>query len=87
MFYWFVKGIFYPYVTLYLGLTRSGLEHFPRRGAAIVVCNHVSYMDAIILGSAAPRPIHFIVLQWMYDLIYIRWFYWGMGAIPVRAGT
>ena len=87
MFYWFVKGIFYPYVALYLGLTRDGLEHLPRRGPAIVVSNHVSYMDAIILGSAAPRPIHFIVLQWMYDLIYIRWFYWGMGAIPVRAGS
>jgi 1-acyl-sn-glycerol-3-phosphate acyltransferase len=87
MFYWFVKGIFHPYVALYLGLTRDGLEHLPRRGPAIVVCNHASYMDAIILGSAAPRPIHFIVLQWMYDLIYIRWFYWGMGAIPVRAGS
>lgn len=87
MFYWFVKGIFYPYVTLYLGLTRDGTEHLPRRGPVIVVCNHTSYMDAIILGSAAPRPIHFIVLQWMYELIYIRWFYWGMGAIPVRAGS
>jgi 1-acyl-sn-glycerol-3-phosphate acyltransferase len=87
MFYWFVKGIFYPYASLYLGLTRDGVEHLPRRGPAIVVSNHASYMDAIILGSAAPRPIHFIVLQWMYDLVAIRWFYWGMGAIPVRAGS
>jgi 1-acyl-sn-glycerol-3-phosphate acyltransferase len=87
MFYWFVKGVFYPFVTLYLGLTRDGLEHLPERGQAIVVSNHVSYMDAILLGSASPRPIHFIVLQWMYDLIAIRWFYWGMGTIPVRAGS
>jgi 1-acyl-sn-glycerol-3-phosphate acyltransferase len=85
MFYWFVKGIFFPFVRLYLGLTREGLEHLPRRGPAIVVSNHVSYMDAIILGSASPRPIHFIVLRWMYDLLLIRWFYWGMGTIPVRA--
>jgi 1-acyl-sn-glycerol-3-phosphate acyltransferase len=86
MFYWFVKGIFYPFVRLYLGLTRDGLEHLPRRGPAIIASNHVSYMDAILLGSAAPRPIHFIVLQWMYDLLFLRWFYWGMGTIPVRAG-
>ncbi|OLD62838.1 MAG: hypothetical protein AUI47_10950 [Acidobacteria bacterium 13_1_40CM_2_68_5] len=85
MFYWFVKGIFFPFARLYLGLTRDGLEHLPRRGPAIVVSNHASYADAIILGSAAPRPIHFVVLQSMYDLLLIRWFYWGMGTIPVRA--
>jgi 1-acyl-sn-glycerol-3-phosphate acyltransferase len=85
VFYWFVKGIFFPFVHFYLGLTRDGLEHIPRDGPAIVVSNHTSYADAIILGSAAPRPVHFIVLQWMYDLVLIRWFYWGMGTIPVRA--
>ncbi|HEU4401451.1 MAG TPA: lysophospholipid acyltransferase family protein, partial [Candidatus Polarisedimenticolia bacterium] len=85
MFYWFVKGIFYPFVRLYLGLTRDGLEHLPRRGPAIVVSNHVSYIDPILLGSAAPRPVHFIVLQWMFDLFLLRWFYWGMGTIPVRS--
>ena len=87
MFYWFVKGMFFPFVTLYMGLTREGLQHLPRRGPAIVVSNHVSYMDAILLGSAAPRPIHFIVLHWMYDLLLLRWFYWGMRTIPVRAGS
>lgn len=84
MFYWFVKGLFFPFVRLYLGLTREGLEHLPRRGPAVVICNHTSYLDAIVLGSASPRPVHFIVLQWMFDLIGVRWFYWGMGTIPVR---
>lgn len=85
MFYRFVKGIFHPFVRLYLNLTCDGREHLPRRGGAIVVCNHTSFMDAIILGSAAPRPIRFLVLRWMYDLWMLRWFYWGMGTIPVRA--
>jgi 1-acyl-sn-glycerol-3-phosphate acyltransferase len=87
MFYWFVKGIFFPFVSLYLGLTREGLEHLPRHGPAIVISNHVSYMDAILLGSATPRPIQFVVLQWMYDLLLLRWFYWGLGTLPVNAGT
>jgi 1-acyl-sn-glycerol-3-phosphate acyltransferase len=85
LFYWFVKGVFYPFVRLYLGLTRDGLEHLPRRGPAIVISNHASYADPILLGSAAPRPIHFVVLQSMFDLVLLRWFYWGMGTIPVRA--
>jgi len=85
IFYWFVKGIFYPFVRLYLGLRREGLDHFPRKGPLIIVSNHVSYMDAILLGSAAPRPIQFMVLQWMYDLLFLRWFYWGMGTVPVQS--
>ncbi len=84
MFYWFVKGVFFPFVKLYLNLTRDGLEHVPRRGPAIVVSNHISYLDAIILGSASPRPLHFMVLRWMYDLFLLRWFYWGMGTVPVK---
>jgi len=83
MFYWFVKGLCFPFARFYLGLTRDGLEHLPRRGPAIVVSNHASYADAILLGSASPRPIHFLVLQWMYDHLLIRWFYWGMGTIAV----
>jgi 1-acyl-sn-glycerol-3-phosphate acyltransferase len=86
MFYWFTKGMVYPFARLYLGLRRSGLEHLPRSGPAIIVCNHSSYMDPVALGSASPRPVQFIVLQWMYDLLLLRWFYWGMGTIPVRAG-
>ncbi len=85
IFYWLVKGMFYPFVRLYLGLRREGLEHLPRRGPLIIVSNHVSYMDAILLGSATPRPIRFMVLQWMYDLLLLRWFYWGMGTVPVQA--
>ncbi len=84
MFYWFVKGVFYPFVRLYLRMTREGLEHLPRRGPVIVVANHSSYVDPIVLGSASPRSIHFVVLQSMFDMLLLRWFYWGMGTIPVR---
>jgi 1-acyl-sn-glycerol-3-phosphate acyltransferase len=84
MFYWFVKGMFFPFSRLYLRLTREGLENLPKSGPAIVVANHASYADPVILGSATPRPVHFIVLQSMFDMLVLRWFYWGMGTIPVR---
>ncbi len=84
MFYWFVKGMFHPFVRLYLRQTREGLEYLPKSGPAIIIANHSSYADPIVLGSASPRPIHFIVLQRMFDLMVLRWFYWGMGTIPVR---
>jgi 1-acyl-sn-glycerol-3-phosphate acyltransferase len=38
-----------------------GGEHIPAQGAAILVCNHVSYVDAVLLMAASPRPIRFIM--------------------------
>ena len=85
MFYTFVKWFCFPLVRIYLRLRVEQEEWIPRRGAALIVANHASFLDPIVLGSACPRKIHFIVLQSMYDLYRLRWFYWGMQAIPVRA--
>jgi 1-acyl-sn-glycerol-3-phosphate acyltransferase len=38
-----------------------GEEHIPTTGAAILVCNHVSFVDAVLLMAASPRPIRFIM--------------------------
>jgi 1-acyl-sn-glycerol-3-phosphate acyltransferase len=38
-----------------------GDEHIPVAGAAILVCNHVSFIDAVLLMAASPRPIRFIM--------------------------
>ena len=39
----------------------EGDEHIPTEGAAVLVCNHVSFVDAILLLAASPRPIRFIM--------------------------
>jgi len=38
-----------------------GDEHIPVEGAAVLVCNHVSFVDAVLLMAASPRPIHFVM--------------------------
>ena len=40
---------------------RRGDEHIPLQGPAVLVCNHVSYMDAVLLMAASPRPIRFLM--------------------------
>ena len=84
MFYSYVKLFFAPLVRIYLRLRVENAGRMPRQGPAILVANHASFLDPIVLGSACPRPIHFIVLQRMYDWWRLRWFYWGLGTIPVR---
>src|SRR5262245_19794954 len=84
MFYAFVKLFFALPVRIYLRIKVRGMQNVPASGAAILVANHASFLDPIVLGSACPRKIHFIVLREMYDWWRLRWFYWGMETIPVR---
>ena len=84
MYYWIVKGIFYPAVKIYFRFSVSGLRRIPRKSPLLLVANHTSFLDPIILGSAFPRQIHFMVRQDMYDWMRLCWFYVGMGTIPVR---
>ena len=39
----------------------KGAEQIPTKGAAVLVCNHVSFADAILLMAASPRPIRFVM--------------------------
>ncbi len=85
MFYWFIKGMFWPLGAIYFRLRRRGLQHLPRRGPAILAANHSSYLDPPALGCACPRKVHFLIMRAMYDQLRFRWFYAGMEAIPVSA--
>jgi hypothetical protein len=39
----------------------QGDQHLPTQGAAVLVCNHVSFVDAVLLMAASPRPIYFVM--------------------------
>ncbi|WP_309382660.1 AMP-binding protein [Cerasicoccus frondis] len=38
----------------------KGLEHLPREGKVLIISNHVSYMDAVIMGVCLPRKLRFM---------------------------
>jgi 1-acyl-sn-glycerol-3-phosphate acyltransferase len=42
-------------------LEKTGLEHIPEHGAAVLVSNHVSFVDALIIAAACHRPIRFVM--------------------------
>ncbi|MGM0982808.1 MAG: 1-acyl-sn-glycerol-3-phosphate acyltransferase [Pseudomonadota bacterium] len=62
-----------------------GRHQIPSRGPAIVVCNHVSFMDALVVGGASPRPLRFLMDKPIYDSPWLNWLFRLVGAIPVDA--
>ena len=68
--------------TLYR-LRIRGIEHIPDEGAALVVCNHVSYMDALILAGSIPRPVRFVMYYRIFNIPVMRWIFRTARAIPI----
>jgi 1-acyl-sn-glycerol-3-phosphate acyltransferase len=61
----------------------QGDEHIPSEGAALLVCNHVSFVDAILLMAASPRPIYFLMDHRIFQVPLLGWLFRLGKAIPV----
>ena len=60
-----------------------GDEHIPTRGAALLVCNHVSFVDPILLMAASPRPIRFVMDHRIFATPVLGWLFKLAKAIPI----
>jgi acyl-[acyl-carrier-protein]-phospholipid O-acyltransferase/long-chain-fatty-acid--[acyl-carrier-protein] ligase len=64
-------------------VTPVGLESLPATGGVLLLPNHISYIDAVILQLACPRPIRFLVYDQIYQHGLLRWGLRLLGAIPI----
>ena len=62
---------------------KEGLENIPEEGACILVCNHVSYVDAIVIAACVRRPVRFIMDYRIFRVPLLNWVFRTMNAIPV----
>lgn len=64
-------------------VSKEGLERIPDEGPAVLVCNHVSYVDALIIAGCCPRPVRFIMYHGIYRLPVLNFVFRTAGAIPI----
>ena len=60
-----------------------GDAHIPATGAAILACNHVSFVDAVLLMAASPRPIYFVMDHRIFRVPVLGWLFRLAKAIPI----
>ena len=61
----------------------TGDDNIPTEGAAILACNHVSFVDAVLLLAASPRPIRFIMDHRIFKVPVLGWLFKLAKAIPI----
>jgi len=70
-------------VNLLYRIDVEGLDHVPDEGPALLVCNHVSFMDALILGGCIRRPVRFVMYYRIFELPLLRFLFRTAKAIPI----
>jgi 1-acyl-sn-glycerol-3-phosphate acyltransferase len=61
----------------------DGLKNVPDEGAAVVVCNHVSFMDPLILMACVRRPMRFVMYYKIFDIPVLNFIFRTAKAIPI----
>jgi 1-acyl-sn-glycerol-3-phosphate acyltransferase len=90
--YRIVRTLFVPFFLIYFRLQRSGREHFPKSGGAIVAANHRSFLDPFVIGATAGRPLYYVAKRELFErpgrLGRLQaWFLSSLGAFPVDRGA
>jgi acyl-[acyl-carrier-protein]-phospholipid O-acyltransferase/long-chain-fatty-acid--[acyl-carrier-protein] ligase len=62
-----------------------GRENIPDKGGALFVCNHVSFVDALLLIASTDRRVRFVMFAGIYELPYVKPFARILGAIPISS--
>lgn len=58
-------------------------DRLPEEGAALLVCNHVSYLDAVVIMACSPRPVRFVMDHRIFSIPLLSWIFRTAKAIPI----
>lgn len=62
---------------------KHGLDHVPEEGACVIACNHVSYVDAVVISACVRRPIRFVMDHRIFATPVLGFIFRTMRTIPI----
>lgn len=79
-----VKKVVRPLASRWLQVTLDGMDNVPTTRPVILACNHLSFIDSIVLPMSLPRPVYFLGKSDYFDSWRTKWFFESVGVVPVR---
>jgi 1-acyl-sn-glycerol-3-phosphate acyltransferase len=84
--YAFFRGICRIVTTVMFDLKVYGRHHVPDEGGALIVANHESYLDPVLVGVQVKRPFSFMAKSELFAAPGFGWLLPRLNALPVRQG-
>jgi acyl-[acyl-carrier-protein]-phospholipid O-acyltransferase/long-chain-fatty-acid--[acyl-carrier-protein] ligase len=83
----FTRFLIWSVSRLFFRVRVVGAENIPKDGGALLVSNHVSYADAVLIGCAVAKPVRFVMWQPMYENKWLKPICRLFQAIPLVQGS
>lgn len=83
----FIRFILWCAATLFFRIRVEGANNIPQSGGALLVSNHISYADAVLIGYTTPRIVRFLMWRPIYDAPLFNYFFRVLHAIPIDAAS
>jgi 1-acyl-sn-glycerol-3-phosphate acyltransferase len=87
MWYWIFRICAKVILKLFFKFKVEGIENIPRRTNFIIVANHPSYLDPLVVMAAVPRKIHCIALRFLYKIFWLKLFLQLVEALPIGSSS
>jgi 1-acyl-sn-glycerol-3-phosphate acyltransferase len=84
--YSFGRIICRPFSDLWFDFKAYGIRNVPRTGGVVLVSNHQSYLDPVLLAVKLPRPLSFFAKSELFENPLLGWLIRSLNAFPVRRG-
>lgn len=82
-----VRAFLLVVAKLLVGLRIEGVDNVPREGGVLLVSNHVSNGDPVLVSIACPRPAHFMAKKELFAVPVLGWAMRKFGEFPVDRGN
>ncbi|KAA3650731.1 MAG: MFS transporter [Proteobacteria bacterium] len=80
-----VRLIAWVVSTLIYRTRYQGLHNIPAEGGVILACNHISFMDPVIISARSPRPVRYVMHNRIYHLPILHWIFRLARCIPIAS--
>jgi 1-acyl-sn-glycerol-3-phosphate acyltransferase len=71
------------FLTLAFSLRVQGRRHIPRKGPALLIANHESFFDPVLVAMASPRPLCYLARKTLFKNRAFGWFIRSLRAVPI----
>lgn len=84
--YQFAKSLVWTALNPIYRFDIKGLEHFPKTGGILICANHIDALDPPVVGITAPRPVHFMAKEELFNAPVLKPLLPKLNAFPVKRG-
>ena len=80
-----MRFIIWMLIHTFYRVEKEGLDNIPEEGACVLVCNHVSFVDALVIGGCIQRPVRFVMDHRIFKIPVLNFVFRTAGTIPIAS--